>query len=192
VSGSTARAWVAARTLSDLGELTARWLEGTLSALPGGAYRGGPDEETSPLVPVLAALNRAGCVTLQSQPGADGPAFDGRRWRQRAAVMCLTDRAGLHRLTRTARDTGLLLTAHRADRSGPARDILVTTWGGKENTSFGGRLRRSHLRREYTGCHRDAVGAVLDAHQVTLVDPQWGRDTLLWPCLAEPLTAPAR
>ncbi|MDW8803656.1 hypothetical protein P1P68_02250 [Streptomyces scabiei] len=191
MSRSTARIWAAARTLSDLGDLTAQWLEGTLEALPGGAYRGGPDEETGPLVPALAALNRAGYVTIQSQPGCDGPAFDGRRWCQRAAVMCLTDRAGLLRLTRTARNAGLLLAVHGADRSGPVRDILVTTWGGREQTGFGDRLRRSHLRREYAGCHRDAVRAVFDAHQVTLVDPQWGRGALLWASLAERLTAPA-
>ncbi|MEW2615179.1 hypothetical protein AB0937_34345 [Streptomyces sp. NPDC047880] len=182
---STARTWAAARTLSDLGELTAQWLEGSLATLPGGAYRGGPDEETGPLVPVLAALNRSGFVTLQSQPGCDGPAFDGRRWQQRAAVMCLTDAAGLQQLTRTARGAGLLLAAHRADRPGPVRDILVTTWGGNGHTGFGGRLRKSHIRREYAGCHRDAVRAAQDAHQVTLVDPCWGRDTLLWPELSK-------
>jgi len=60
---SAARAWSSARTLTDLGELTAQWLEGSLATLAGGAYRGGPDEETGPLVPVLAALNRAGYVT---------------------------------------------------------------------------------------------------------------------------------
>ncbi|WP_329021085.1 DUF6919 domain-containing protein [Streptomyces sp. NBC_01601] len=184
---SAARTWSAARTLDDLGELTAQWLEGGLATLAGGAYRGGPDEETAPLVPALAALNRAGCVTIQSQPGLDGPAFDGCRWQQRAAVMCLTDTAGLQRLTRTAHGAGLLLAVHRADRRGPVRDILVTTWGGDEHTSFGGRLRKSHVRLEYRGCHRDAVRAAEDAHQVTLVDPQWGRNSLLWPRLTRQL-----
>ncbi|MFF3982709.1 DUF6919 domain-containing protein [Streptomyces sp. NPDC001828] len=184
---SAARAWSSARTLTDLGELTAQWLEGSLATLAGGAYRGGPDEETGPLVPVLAAVNRAGYVTTQSQPGLDGPAFDGRRWRQRAAVMCLTDTEGLQRLTRTARDAGLLLAVHRTCSRGPVRDILATTWGGREHTSFGGRVPKGYIRLEYRGCHREAVRAAIDAHQVTLVDPVWGRDTLLWPALTEAL-----
>ncbi|GHI98133.1 DUF6919 domain-containing protein [Streptomyces olivaceus] len=44
---------------------------------------------------------------------------------------------------------------------------------------------------EYRGCHREAVRAAIDADQVTLVDPVWGRDTLLWPALTEAL-APTR
>jgi len=191
MSRSTARIWSTARTLSDLGNLTAQWLEGDLATLAGGAYRGGPDEETGPLIPVLAAMNRAGHVTSQSQPGCDGPAFDGRRWRQRAAVMCLTDTQGLQRLTRTAHDAGLLLAVHRTCSRGPVRDILATTWGGREHTSFGGRVPKAYMRLEYRGCHREAVRAAVDAHQVTLVDPVWGRDTLLWPALTEAL-APTR
>ncbi|GHH54546.1 DUF6919 domain-containing protein [Streptomyces candidus] len=185
---SAARAWSAARTLDDLGELTAQWLEGGLAALPGDAYRGGPDEETGLLVPVLAALNRAGIVTLGSQPGLQGPAFDGRQWCQRAAVDCLTDAAGAQRLLRTARDAELLHSVHQVRRSGPVPYIVVTTWGGQAHTAFGSRIRRRDIRRSYQGCHRDALRAVVDAHQVTLVDPQWGRDSLLWPRLTGQLT----
>ncbi|MFD3890006.1 DUF6919 domain-containing protein [Streptomyces microflavus] len=188
MSRSTARSWSTARTLSDLGNLTARWLEGDLATLAGGAYRGGPDEETGPLVPVLAALNRSGHVTFQSQPGSDGPAFDGRRWRQRAAVMCLTGTEGLQLLTRTAHAHGLLLAVHRTVRRGPVRDILATTWDGEAITSFGGKIPKSYVRLTYRGCHREAVRAAVDAHQVTLVDPVWGRDTVLWPALTEAFT----
>ncbi|MFJ4342942.1 DUF6919 domain-containing protein [Streptomyces sp. NPDC088915] len=189
MSRSAARTWSSARTLTALGELTAQWLEGSLAALPGGVYRSGPDEETGPLVPVLAALNRAGCVTTQSQPGLDGRAFDGRRWRQRAAVTCLTDTEGLQRLTRAARDAGLLLAVHRACSRGPVGGILVTTWGDHAHTVFGDRVPKSYVRLEFRGCHREAVRAAVDAHQVALVDPVWGRDTVLWPALTEALTS---
>ncbi|MFD8385262.1 DUF6919 domain-containing protein [Streptomyces sp. NPDC059679] len=189
---SAARIWSTARTLADLGELTAQWLEGSLAALPGGAYQGGPDEETGPLVPVLVALNRAGIVTHDSQPGLEGPAFDGRMWRQRAAVDCLIDAAGAQRLVRTAHDAGLLYSVHQVRRLGPVPYILATTWGGQAHAAFGSRLRRRDIRQIYRGCHRDALRAAVAAHQVTLVDPQWGRDSLLWRELTEQLASSAR
>ncbi len=77
-------AWQAARTLADLGELTARWLEGSIGSEPG--YCGRPAEETEDLVPVLAKLNRAGFVTSGSQPGLIEPGARGTLAEQRAAV----------------------------------------------------------------------------------------------------------
>jgi hypothetical protein len=62
-----ARAWPAARTLADLSELTARFLEGDLSQSP--SHVAQPDPETGPLIPLLATVNRAGFFTHQSQPG---------------------------------------------------------------------------------------------------------------------------
>src|SRR5690242_948094 len=76
--------WACARTLADLGQLTARWLEGDLATVPGYGCR--PAAETALLVPVLAAVNRAGYVTAGSQPGHAGPGYDRARWEQRAAV----------------------------------------------------------------------------------------------------------
>src|SRR5690242_11209625 len=72
--------WHAARTLADLGELTAQWFEGRLRWSP--AYPE-PEPETRPLVPVLAAANRAGFVTAHSQPAEPR---DEHGCAQRAAV----------------------------------------------------------------------------------------------------------
>ncbi|MFD4320524.1 DUF6919 domain-containing protein [Streptomyces sp. NPDC058548] len=58
--------------------------------------------------------------------------------------------------------------------------------------AFGSRLRRRDVRVIYRGCHRDALRAVVDAQQVTLVDPQWSRDSLLWHELTRQLASPAR
>ncbi len=33
-------------------------------------------------------------------------------------------------------------------------------------------------------CHPDAVAAVRAAWQVAIIDPGWGRNTILWPCSA--------
>jgi len=58
--------WGDARSLSDLGELMARFLEGALAEAP--TCVGRPDPETDPIVAVLAQVNRAGFVTTCSQP----------------------------------------------------------------------------------------------------------------------------
>ncbi|WP_189786727.1 DUF6919 domain-containing protein [Streptomyces capitiformicae] len=38
-------------------------------------------------------------------------------------------------------------------------------------------------RRIFPGCDRQAVRKVATAWQITLIDLQWGRDTVLWPFL---------
>ncbi|MFE2693644.1 DUF6919 domain-containing protein [Streptomyces mirabilis] len=102
------KAWCSARTTSDLGQLTARWLEGDLASQPGYMPNHGPDPETEPLIPVLAAANRAGFVTNASQPGDDDHTH-GTHWQQRAAVTgFITDTALLGNLTDRQRDTDLL------------------------------------------------------------------------------------
>lgn len=177
------RLWTSARTLADLGELTAQWLEGVIAAVPG--YCGGPAEETASLVPVLAAANRAGFVTDSSQPGGSGPG-----WQQRAAVQGFADDATLERLREAC--TGhpeIYAIVNRAPRwfirSGTATP--VTRCSGRDVTRFGARLSCGHLSDAWTGygeCSDDAVQAVCDAWQVTLVDTEWGReDSPLWAAL---------
>lgn len=61
-------AWRRAGSFEDLCALGARFVEGDLPFFPGWLA---PelDEESDPLVPCLAALNRGGMLTLASQPG---------------------------------------------------------------------------------------------------------------------------
>ncbi len=88
--------WASAKTLADLGELTAQWLEGTLASRPGYAVNAGPDPETIELIPVLARVNRAGFLTSGSQPGMGWElGYNGRLWRQRAFVQGFADDAML-------------------------------------------------------------------------------------------------
>lgn len=186
--------WQSARTLADLGQLTARWLEGDLADVPG--YSGPPDDETLPVVPMLARLNRAGYVTNGSQPGEAGPGYDGDWYEQRAAVEGFTDRALGLRLAAAARRAGLAVVAHdpaslprwRIRYSGC---VPVTRAGGCTFTRFGAQLPRRHLRDGWTGygaCHPDAVAAVCGAWQVTVVDPVWGRPDRLWAALEGAIT----
>jgi hypothetical protein len=59
------RRWAAARDLRDLGELTALWCAGDIAQTP--AHYGGPAPETLPYLQLLAAVNRRGLVTTNSQ-----------------------------------------------------------------------------------------------------------------------------
>ena len=112
MSRADRRAWEAARTLADLGELTAQWLEGTIASQPAYTPGCGPDPETAPLIPVLACCNRAGYVTNCSQPGETGTGFDGAAWEQRAAVEGFASPAVAGRIWEAAEPAGLTVIAH--------------------------------------------------------------------------------
>ena len=186
----------AARTLADLGELTAQWLEGAIASQPAYTPGCGPDPETTPLIPVLACCNRAGYVTNGSQPGETGTGYDGARWEQRAAVEGFASPAVAERIWEAAGPAGLTVIAHapatlprwriRYDQAVP-----VTTREARPCTWFGAQLSRHHLRDGWTGygiCHPDAVTALCTAWQVTVIDPGWGRNDRLWPVLLDALT----
>jgi Domain of unknown function (DUF6919) len=176
--------WAGARTMGELGELIALWLEERIMSQPGYAANVGPAGETGPLVPVLAACNRAGFVTDSSQPGYWG---DGT-WEQRAAVEGFATPHTLGRILRETDGTGLIVTAQAASRwrvrYGQAH--VVTRYYGMPYTRFGAQRPRRDIRSPHVGygiCHPAAVRALCGALQVTVIDPQWGRNTLLWPAL---------
>ena len=199
MSTADRQAWEAARTLADLGELTAQWLEGGIASQPAYAPGCGPDPETTPLIPLLACCNRAGYVTNGSQPGEAGTGYDGAWWEQRAAVEGFASPAVAGRIWEAAEAAGLTVIAHapatlprwriRYDRAVPVtrREARPCTW-------FGAQLSRRHLRDGWTGygiCHPDAVTALCTAWQVTVIDPGWGRNDRLWPVLHDALTTGA-
>lgn len=193
-----ARLWRRVECLEDVGELTARWLEGDIGTCPG--YYGRPDEETEELIPTLAALNRSGFVTIGSQPGK-GPTRGAweepemRWWWQRAAVDGLAQPEIADRIQEASAASGLLVVRH--ERAGWRRswdDAVTVTASGPdetpepgfqavEHTSFG-----THLsRRDLSTCLGDASVYAGDVPQVTVIDPQWCRNSLLWPVLTEEL-----
>jgi len=183
------KAWRSATTVAGLGELMASWLEGAMIWRPGAAP--GLDPETVDLVPVLARANRAGFLTTDSQPGCDGPGFDGRRWKQRASVTgfvaddqmmhALSWVAGVHRLT--------LLIRTADDDCQPG--VTVTRVDVEDPTTFGDRLSRRDLRHMWQGVGRDALVEVTGSLQVTLIDPEFGRNDRLWPALGTAIRTPA-
>lgn len=75
------RTWEDARTLEELGEATAKWIEGKVLFHP--CYAGTIDDETESIVETLAFFNRNGFVTTFSQPAR---ALDDCGYSQRACV----------------------------------------------------------------------------------------------------------
>jgi hypothetical protein len=181
------KAWASARTLADVGELTAQWLEGKIRSQPGYQANCGPEPETRGLIPVLAACNRAGFVTSCSQPGM-ALTREGRE--QRAAVQGFAWPGTAERLRVLSTRHRFMFQALTASRFTSYKTaIVVTRWGSDSCDSgctwFGTRLSRRHIRDDWEGYGCTAAAAVLcEALQVTIAHPQWGRDNRLWPALA--------
>ncbi|MEU9428577.1 hypothetical protein AB0D87_38165 [Streptomyces sp. NPDC048342] len=186
MSRSDRRRWRAARTLADLGELMAQWLGGEIASWPGYQPNYGPDDETKALVPTLAACNRAGYVTIASQPGEDpGIGLDGLVWSQRAAVEgFVRDHDLLRRLADAAYAAGLEMEiADQLDTG--EKGFTVTTRDGRPHTTFGGHLSGSDLRSIWPGLDSRALDDVFLATRVTLTAPEYGTaaGTRLWEVL---------
>jgi hypothetical protein len=173
--------WRSARTLDDLGELTAMWLEGQIVSRPAYCPGCGPATETLPLVPVLARANRAGLVTIQSQPALSELDSQGWLWRQRAAVEAFIapDNPLLHRLIRTAaqHQCQLNVLPHFQEKwlNDDFPGTVVTTVWGERHSTFG----LAHPS-ELTCKSPLATDAVADAVAVLLLDPVWDDSDRLW------------
>ena len=196
MSTADRRAWEAARTLDDLGELTARWLEGGVASQPAYAPGCGPDPETVPLIARAGLLQpgrvrdlrvaaRRGRAPAMTVPGGNSAprcrASPAPRWPER--------------IWEAAEAAGLTVIAHapatlprwriRYDRAVP-----VTRREARPYTWFGAQLSRRHLRDGWTGygiCHPGAVTALCAAWQVTVIDPRLGPQR---PALAGPAQRP--
>lgn len=193
------RKWAQARSLAEVGELMAQWLEGRITYQP--AYGGdAPERETEPIRHLLAACCRAGYVTTCSQPGA----VDRKTGEpcQRAAVEGFCDPAAWSRLGPVAYGAGLIVIAHDPAKVARCRlrlrggccrwctrlpgAVPVTRWEGSAERWFGSRRSHGDLRDIHVGygeCHPDAVRAITRAWQVTLIEREWGANAVLWPLL---------
>ncbi len=175
--------WRRARTLEDLGELTAQWLEGKLALYP--PVCGPPEEETKDLVPILAKFNRNGFMTHFSQPGEEVD-----EWVQRATVIGICSQDVAERLqTVTLKSELIVLAQHFIDDC--SVQIPISLDGEKINTvGYFGDDPVSELRFWGRFVHRDLIEAMLYAWEVMVVDPRWARNDLLWDRVAHALQAP--
>ena len=179
------RPWRDAACLADLGELTARWLEGSVLEQP--AYYGpvDVDEDMAPgLTAALVVANRAGLLTENSQAGIDQPS-----WRQLAWVSGRATPGLVHYLASAAEgrdDVEVVVFTRLPDHvcAGAAtvrtEDRLVVTWvGDGAPFTVDGRQRQRDYHWLYEGLVRPSALAELDAAvQVAIVDPVPGRNTM--------------
>lgn len=162
--------WKTARTLAEVGGLTADWLNGLIPQHP--LYGGSPDPETFEIREVLIRLNRAGILTTQSQPWFDGTGAGGSHWRQLAAVTAYVDEETMAVLRDLANVHMLKFMAAPAFDP-DSESVVVTTRDGKPYTGFGSQTRDdAGLWADM--CSPEVVEALRGAHQVTLIDPDWG------------------
>ncbi|MDX3656256.1 hypothetical protein PV646_02950 [Streptomyces sp. ID05-26A] len=167
--------WKGPATVGQLGELMAQWLDGTITYQPGyGAP--GPDPETSELVEVLAAVNRAGVLTTFSQPGE--PLVDGHAQRASLDGFCTEHTADLLRRATLHTDLVTLIFPPGSQEGG---QVVVTVDDGQEFTWLGSPADLGHLYDIYgDDLSEAAIEALGDAWQLHIVDPVWGRNDLLW------------
>ena len=163
------RQWKQPLDLPALGELTALWLEGKGWA----PWQTGspPDEETSALVSSLAAMNRHGYLTEFSQPGVSG---DGR---QRATVSGFCERDCADRLASLSLASELIVITHYPGGDS-TYEIPITDCDGRTFTVAAGQPKGTDLWDEI---HPHTAMLIDAAYYVTVLDPQWGQNGLLWP-----------
>ncbi|MEU2075443.1 hypothetical protein [Streptomyces sp. NPDC013489] len=171
--------WRDARTIADLGQNMAGWLEGRIPNRPGYDGPFGQEETNGArhLVPTLIALNRAGFVTVDSQPGELGGGY-----RQRANVEGIVhDRSPLLGQLLALQGQGLTVV-----RGWPKRQIVLTEDAGSPFTTIGGwRMRRDSIHANWRGVGRQAIRELREhGATVHIIDTEWGRDDRLWPALA--------
>ncbi|MGW4050818.1 DUF6919 domain-containing protein [Streptomyces sp. NPDC004779] len=171
--------WRTARTIDDLGQHMAGWLEGRVPNWPGYLSDEFGAEETNGarhLVPTLIAANRAGFVTTCSQPGETGAGY-----RQRAYVDGVVhDRSPLLGRLLSLQHQGLTVV-----RGWPKRQIVLTEDGGRPFTTIGGwRMRRNDIHHHWRGVGRQAIRELKEhGAKLTIIDTDWGRDDRLWSAL---------
>jgi hypothetical protein len=158
-------------------------LTGELSYQP--AYFGtAPDPETMPHVSTLAAINRAGLVTDQSQPGELWPAGG-----QRAFITGFCDVDTIDRLRHFLLLTDLVLLACWPGAQETTFQLPVTVDGSREQTWVGAIFAIDELIYQYgQALSQQAVLQLVGSWQVAVVDPSWGRIDVLFSEVLRALT----
>jgi hypothetical protein len=177
-------AWRQATTLAGAGELTARWLEGQSEFQPA-TFTARYDAETAPIAVELAALNRNGLFTKESQPGLRSA---GLAQRQYVTGFCSAEIAA--ELLALSTRTELVTVAHAPGESSNAA-IPVTLDGGEVVTVLGSSENpvTEDQIQDWAGETNDNLALLLaDSWYVEILDPAWGRDDVLLPAVLDALT----
>ncbi|MDQ5861469.1 MAG: hypothetical protein M3536_04310 [Actinomycetota bacterium] len=178
-------AWRQAITLEAAGELTARWLEGK-SEYQAATFTARYDAETEPIAVELAALNRSGLFTKESQPGLQ---TDNSAQRQYVTGFCSADVAV--QLLALSTRTELVTVAHAPGESSSAAvpvtldgDEVVTVLGSSENP-----VNEEQIQDWAEETNETLALLLADSWYVEILDPVWGRNEVLLPAVLAALTA---
>ncbi len=168
--------WSDAKTIEELAELTAQWLEGRVEGHPSGYDL--PDQETELIRAPLIAMNRTGYFTDHSQPGVAEGWGD-----QRANVSGYCNQGLASRLVDAGTFSDLIVLAHPpgSDASAP---IPVTRSPEGPHT-----IANNYWSDGMTWptLSSDAQEAIRQAWYVEVLDATWGRNNLLWPTIVAAL-----
>jgi hypothetical protein len=177
--------WRQATTIPAAGELTARWLQGDSQYQPG-TFTPGIDAETETIAGQLAALNRNGLFTKESQPGLrEGGTV------QRAYVtgFCAPEAAGI--LLELSARSELVTVGHapgemsRASIPVTLQDaVIVTVLGTSESP-----IEADELSDWSTEANESLALVLAESWYVEVFDPVWGRNEVLFDAVLEALTA---
>lgn len=180
--------WGKAETFEELCELMACFIEGKIKFCPGW---GGEtvDSETKPLVPYLAAFNRAGLMTTTSQPGL----YEEEGYKQRAFLDGETFKDIALRIAKLSLCTDLHISIFKygvensRTLTSSGYRIPVTIDDFKPYT-FAGHYTYGYYVENLAFfsevCHRKAMQELKQAWHVTIIDMTWGRNDL-WDVLAQ-------
>jgi hypothetical protein len=173
--------WQQAKSLQDIGELTARWLEGKLSYYP--LYGGDIDPEAVPLRRVLAKFNRNGFITEFSQPGEP---MDEEGFAQRACVSGYADEAIAKKIACLSLYTELLVFIFEPGGNG-GYQIPITVVEHQPGTWNGLYWDDENLEQLARDCSREALQSLGKAWFVFVLDLKWGRKAYLWKLVSKVL-----
>lgn len=174
--------WSGIRTFRQFGAATAEWLDGKTAYMPTYAVDR-PDLETAAIAEDLAAINRHGFVTHESQPGIP-PDDNGSA--QRAYVTGYCDEATAAKVCAGLRDSELVVI-QLAPRAVGDVSVAVTLDEGEEFSWLGrgDSVEAASIYLERAG--ESLAALVRDAWELQIFDPSWGRNDRLLPALREVL-----
>ncbi|MCA9001435.1 MAG: hypothetical protein KDB61_05900 [Planctomycetes bacterium] len=175
--------WQKATSYRELCLLAVEFLDGDLPAFPGWMAPD-IDEETDPWVPQLVAANQRGFLTTASQPGGCPPlSHDALPWRQRAFVVGFAPAGLVEELRGQVKGTRLSLFDFESSAAG-GEPIGVLQQGPRESLFVGTGEGPAELAIFAEFVSPAALRELAETRYLCLVDPEWGRDDLLWPILA--------
>ncbi|MFT5732968.1 MAG: hypothetical protein ACJA2W_000707 [Planctomycetota bacterium] len=174
---TTSDPWKRARNFEELLVLTARFLGGEPIGFPGWAVDQ-TDDESDEFLPVLLAANRAGLLSVASQPGEPfGPGHDGWSWGGRAFIGGFAHATVADGLRTRAASSGLWVRS--ADHDGPF-EISAGLRDGLPYLILGSEAGQAELELFEGEVSPGARAELATLSFLWVIDPVWGRrDRLL-------------